>query len=130
MTTSPDLPDVTGRRVRVAGGSSGIGIARVFPARGATVHVWGARPEVRADIPAVNSCAGNARDLAQLPRHVVLAGDKLAILLEGSYARACTGRAPLSIGERHHASAQRLVVQALARIDAGTATRPKETFPC
>jgi 3-oxoacyl-[acyl-carrier protein] reductase len=42
-----DVLDFTGKTVLVVGGSSGIGngIAHSFRARGATVHVWGTRPD-------------------------------------------------------------------------------------
>jgi hypothetical protein len=48
----------------------------------------------------------------------VLACYKLAILLEGSHARACAGKAPADIGERMHNSAIRLLGKA-ARLAAG-----------
>jgi aminoglycoside phosphotransferase (APT) family kinase protein len=58
----------------------------------------------------------STRDLAAIDWYVVLAQYKLGILLEGSHARACAGKAPQMLGERHHASAQRLLHNALQRI--------------
>jgi len=52
------------------------------------------------------------RDLSAIDWYVVLARYKLGILLEGSYARSCAGKAPPELGERHHASALRLLQQA------------------
>lgn len=84
-----------------------------------TIHVspWDGFPH--PDELVAHYRAGSERDLSQLPWYIALAGYKLAILLEGSHARACAGRAPKAIGDRHHASAQRLVAQALGRIDRG-----------
>ncbi|CAN7759348.1 phosphotransferase family protein [Pseudorhodoferax sp. LjRoot39] len=95
-----------------------------------TIHVqpWDGFPQPEELV--AHYRAGSPRDLAQLPWYVALAGYKLAILLEGSHARACAGLAPTTIGERHHASAQRLVAQALARIEDDTANRLKESLPC
>lgn len=55
-----DPLDSSGRTVPVAGGAGGIGngIARSFPARGATVHAWGARPD------AANHAGGPGSDRA------------------------------------------------------------------
>jgi len=52
------------------------------------------------------------RDLSALDWYVVLARFKLGILLEGSYARSCAGKASVELGDRHHASAVRLLGQA------------------
>lgn len=59
----------------------------------------------------------SARDLSALDWYVVLAGYKLGILLEVSHARSCAGKAPRDIGQKHHASAVRLLRQALERIE-------------
>lgn len=56
------------------------------------------------------------RDLTSIDWYVVLARFKLGILLEGSHARACAGKAGAAVGDRHHASAVRLLAQALERI--------------
>lgn len=61
--------------------------------------------------------AGSSRSLADFTWYLVLAGFKLGIFLEVSYARACAGKAPMAIGEKHHASALRLLATALQRID-------------
>jgi aminoglycoside phosphotransferase (APT) family kinase protein len=60
--------------------------------------------------------AGSTRDLSAIDWYIVLAQYKLAILLEGSHARACVGKAALALGEKHHASALRLLGAALKRI--------------
>jgi aminoglycoside phosphotransferase (APT) family kinase protein len=86
--------------------------------RGAgTIHVqpWEGFPN--ADQLIGRYRAGTRRDLADLDWYIVLAGFKLGILLEGSYARACAGRSPMDTGRLHHASAVRLFEQALARIE-------------
>lgn len=70
-----DPLDFTGRTVLVVGGSSGIGngIARAFLDRGATVHVWGTRPDA-ADYAGVEGS-----DLAGLHYAQVDVGDSDAI---------------------------------------------------
>ncbi|MGQ7859883.1 phosphotransferase family protein [Pseudomonas sp. 32A] len=60
--------------------------------------------------------AGSSRSLADFTWYLVLAGFKLGIFLEVSYARACAGKAPMATGEKHHASALRLLATALWRI--------------
>ena len=44
------------------------------------------------------------RSLQALPWYGVLACYKLGIILEGTYARACAGKAPVEIGDRLHAT--------------------------
>ncbi|MND69277.1 hypothetical protein D3C80_607420 [compost metagenome] len=61
--------------------------------------------------------AGSSRSLADFNWYLVLAGFKLGIFLEVSYARACAGKAPKITGEKHHASALLLFEAALQRID-------------
>jgi aminoglycoside phosphotransferase (APT) family kinase protein len=61
--------------------------------------------------------AGSRRDLAAIEWYVALARFKLGIMLEASYARSCAGKAPRETGEQHHASAVRLLGQALASIE-------------
>ena len=56
---------------------------------------------------------GSSRDLSQLQWYSVLACYKLGILLEGTYARACAGKAPLETGLQLHAAAVRLFERAL-----------------
>ncbi|WP_313053509.1 phosphotransferase family protein [Pseudomonas lopnurensis] len=60
--------------------------------------------------------AGSPRSLEHFTWHLVLAGFKLGIFLECSYARACAGKASMAHGVKHHASALRLFEGALARI--------------
>jgi len=54
----------------------------------------------------------SGRDVSQAGWYAVLACYKLAILLEGTFARACAGKAPREIGERMHKSAARLLRKA------------------
>jgi aminoglycoside phosphotransferase (APT) family kinase protein len=59
------------------------------------------------------------RDLSPLPWYIVLACYKLGIILEGTYARALSGKAPVDTGERLHANALALFNRAAATIAAG-----------
>jgi aminoglycoside phosphotransferase (APT) family kinase protein len=52
------------------------------------------------------------RDVSDATWYQVLACFKLGILLEGTYARSCGGRAPRETGERLHVGARRLFEQA------------------
>jgi aminoglycoside phosphotransferase (APT) family kinase protein len=52
------------------------------------------------------------RDLTHIVWYEVLAAFKLAILLEGSYARSCAGLAPKATGLRLHATAMALLARA------------------
>jgi aminoglycoside phosphotransferase (APT) family kinase protein len=54
----------------------------------------------------------SGRDVSATGWYAVLACYKLAILLEGTFARACAGKAPREIGERMHNSAIRLLRKA------------------
>ena len=56
--------------------------------------------------------AGSARDLSAVDWYHVLACYKLGILLEGTYARACAGKAPRDVGERLHGRAIHLFERA------------------
>lgn len=56
------------------------------------------------------------RDLAYLDWFEVLACYKLGILLEGTHARACAGRASPEVGDRLHAMTIQLFERALRRI--------------
>jgi len=60
--------------------------------------------------------ARSDRDLSHVDWYGVLACYKLGILLEGTHARACAGRAPRDTGERLHGRAVRLFERALRRI--------------
>jgi aminoglycoside phosphotransferase (APT) family kinase protein len=56
------------------------------------------------------------RDLSAIQWYVVLACFKLAIILEGTFARASEGRDPMAVGESLHATAAKLFQRALDRI--------------
>jgi aminoglycoside phosphotransferase (APT) family kinase protein len=58
----------------------------------------------------------SSRDLSAVPWYAVLACFKLGILLEGTYARACAGKAPMVVGERLHGLTLRLFDRAQALI--------------
>lgn len=64
---------------------------------------------------------GSSRDLEAIDWYVALARFKLGILLEASHARACAGQADRGLGARHHASAVRLLAQALSSIEGSHA---------
>lgn len=87
-----------------------------------TIHVtpWSGFPSTQELIAYYR--ARSPRDLSAIDWYVALAGYKLAILLEGGYARACAGKAAADIGDKHHASARRLVERALAQTGTGMAT--------
>lgn len=53
------------------------------------------------------------RDLSAIHWYGVLACYKLGIILEGTYARACAGRAPVATGDRLHAQTMGLFQRAL-----------------
>ena len=53
------------------------------------------------------------RDLSDIEWYVVLAAYRLGIILEGSHARACAGRAPKAIGDLLHATTVALFERAL-----------------
>lgn len=69
----------------------------------------------------------SGRDVGNMKWFTVLAGYRLGILLEGTYARACAGRAPQETGERLHAMAVELLQEARRRID--TRSRPRGRRP-
>lgn len=56
------------------------------------------------------------RDLADFDWYAVLACYKLGIILEGTHARACAGKAPRETGDRLHAHTIHLFERALRRI--------------
>ncbi|MFC5143031.1 phosphotransferase family protein [Actinomycetospora rhizophila] len=55
-------------------------------------------------------------DPAVVPWYAVMACFKLGVLLEGTHARACAGKAPADVGARMHAAARSLIDQARRRI--------------
>lgn len=81
-----------------------------------TIHVtpWDGFPSAEELVD--RYCAGSSRDLSRIDWYVALASYKLAVLLEASHARACAGRAPRDVGDKHHASALRLVERGLAKL--------------
>lgn len=61
----------------------------------------------------------STRDLSALDWYTVLACFKLGIVLEGTYARSCAGRAPRAVGERLRRYANGLVDRAHRVISGG-----------
>lgn len=59
----------------------------------------------------------STRDLTAFAWYPVFACYKLGCILEGTWARACAGKAPKAIGERLHASTRALFKRALAWIE-------------
>jgi aminoglycoside phosphotransferase (APT) family kinase protein len=59
---------------------------------------------------------GSDRDVSAMDWYVVLACYKLGIILEGTYARACAGAAPMATGQRLHTHAVHMFRRALLRI--------------
>ena len=57
------------------------------------------------------------RDLSHIDWYVVLACYRLAIIIEGTYSRACAGMAPMEVGEMLHETAIRLLQRAQYHID-------------
>lgn len=57
--------------------------------------------------------AGSDRDLSAIDWYAVLACYKLGIILEGTHARACAGKAPKETGDQLHASTVALFERAL-----------------
>jgi aminoglycoside phosphotransferase (APT) family kinase protein len=75
------------------------------------VAPWDGFPTAEALVEAY--AAVSRHDLADLAWWRVMACYKLAILLEGGFARACAGLAPKDVGERLHGRSVRLVERAL-----------------
>lgn len=63
--------------------------------------------------------ARSDRDLSAIDWYVVLACYKLGILLEGTHARACAGKADAALGERFHQRAVVLLERAGALVGEG-----------
>jgi aminoglycoside phosphotransferase (APT) family kinase protein len=61
--------------------------------------------------------AGTSRDLSRIGWYAVLACYKLGIILEGTHARAFSGKAPKPTGDALHATTLGLFERALAMID-------------
>lgn len=75
------------------------------------VEPWEGFPEAQ-DLISTYERLTNA-DLAHLQWYKVFACYKLAVILEGSFARARAGLAPMEIGERLHGNATRLLNRAV-----------------
>lgn len=75
------------------------------------VEPWDGFPSPAELVEHYGTASG--RDVSRAGWYAVLACYKLAILLEGTYARACAGKAPAEIGERMHRSAIRLLGKAV-----------------
>ena len=68
----------------------------------AIVQPWEGFPTIEELIERYRQ--GTTRDLSAIDWYGVLACYKLGIILEGTHARACAGKAPKAIGDRLHAS--------------------------
>jgi aminoglycoside phosphotransferase (APT) family kinase protein len=81
-----------------------------------TIHVtpWDGFPTTQELVDRYR--AGSLRDVSRIDWYVALASYKLAVLLEASHARACAGRTPRDVGDRHHASALLLVERGLGKL--------------
>jgi aminoglycoside phosphotransferase (APT) family kinase protein len=93
-------------------------VLSAWPEDGATqgpVNPWNGFP-TRAEIVA-RYAAQTGRDVSRADWYDVLACYKLGAILEGTYARACAGRAPKATGDFLHASTVNLFTRALQKID-------------
>jgi aminoglycoside phosphotransferase (APT) family kinase protein len=77
---------------------------------------WANFPE-RAEVTARYS-QRSTRDLGSIAWYEVLACYKLGIILEGTHARACAGRAPKKTGDQLHATTLALFQRAVDRIES------------
>lgn len=82
-----------------------------------SVHPWQGFPTAAELVEHYR--ARSTRDLSAIGWYGVLACYKLGIILEGTHARACAGKAPRETGDRLHASTLNLFRRALRWIDAG-----------
>ncbi|WP_101674210.1 phosphotransferase family protein [Alloalcanivorax mobilis] len=82
---------------------------------GLTVSPWDGFPDAGELVSHYQ--AHSHRDVSSIHWYAVLACYKLALILEGTYARACAGQAPREVGERLHRSTVRLLERALSWID-------------
>ncbi|MCJ0905417.1 phosphotransferase family protein [Rhodococcus sp. ARC_M6] len=60
---------------------------------------------------------GSTRDLSNVDWYQALACYRLGILLEGTYARSCAGKAAADLGKRLHLTAESLIEQGLSIVD-------------
>jgi aminoglycoside phosphotransferase (APT) family kinase protein len=86
------------------------------PAMGGTMQVepWEGFPTAAELVARYR--ARSDRDCDAVPWYEVLACYKLGIILEGTHARACAGRAPPATGDLLHAMTVALFERALRRI--------------
>ena len=75
---------------------------------------WGAYPSIEDLIKHYDE--RSSRDLGNISWYGVLGCFKLGIILEGTYARYCAGKAAKDVAERLHSSAIRLIERALQLI--------------
>lgn len=78
------------------------------------VEPWDGFPKV--DELVAHYAARTTRDMSHIGWYAVLACYKLGIILEGTHARACEGKAPKETGDMLHASTVGLFERALRRI--------------
>ncbi|MDV2478394.1 phosphotransferase family protein [Rhodococcus zopfii] len=64
----------------------------------------------------------SGRDMTGFDWYQILACYRLAIILEGTHARACAGKADAALGQRFHGVSQSLLDQALALVATSTQT--------
>ncbi|WP_319457027.1 MULTISPECIES: phosphotransferase family protein [unclassified Mycobacterium] len=74
--------------------------------------IWTAGPLPPPDTIAARYAERSGRSLEHLAWYVVMGCFKLGIILEGTYARACAGQAPLEVGLALHDTAVRLFERA------------------
>lgn len=79
------------------------------------VHPWHGFPTTRDLLERYAS--SSTRDLSAMDWYEVFACFKLAIILEGTYARACAGKVPQDVGARMHKATCGLLRRALQRIN-------------
>jgi aminoglycoside phosphotransferase (APT) family kinase protein len=79
------------------------------------VHPWDGFPSAEELI--AHYAAGTDRDLSAISWYSVLACYKLGIILEGTYARACAGKAPKETGDLLHSHTLELFERALYWIE-------------
>ncbi len=80
------------------------------------IEPWEGFPEAQEVVARYGELTG--RDMSAMSWYAVFACYKLGIILEGSHARACAGKAPREIGLRLHGNAIRLFTRALGWIEA------------
>ena len=74
------------------------------------VEPWEGFPEASELVARYGEATG--RDLSAVNWYAILGCYKMGIILEGAYARALAGKAPLAIGERLHGNTLRLLARA------------------